>query len=307
MAALPKLLVSSVVRGSQQGDSHGGLYLVDMQRSASDQVLDWTTSGISWEGRGADRGLRGIAIVGQEVFIAASDELFVYDPQFRPLASYRNPYLAHCHEMSLHQGKLYLTSTGYDALLRLDLATRQFDLGLKISNDAGAYNVRAFDPRQPGQAAASNALHINSVHADHTGVFFSGRNVPALVQITRNAIGAVAGLPRGTHNARPFRGGVLFNDTESDALVWAGPGKRTAIPVPRYDPASLTHTDADQTKVARQAFGRGLCVLTDTLVAAGSSPTTVSLHDLGAGACVASHTISLDVRNAAHGLAAWPF
>ena len=29
MIALPRLLVSSVVRGSRQGDSHGGLYIVD--------------------------------------------------------------------------------------------------------------------------------------------------------------------------------------------------------------------------------------------------------------------------------------
>jgi len=305
--ALPRLLVSSVVRGSQQGDSHGGLYLLDMDRGASEQVLDWNASGISWDGRGADRGLRGIAIVEQEIFIAASDELFVYDQRFRPVTSYRNPYLGHCHEISAHRGKLYVTSTGFDALLRMDLATRQFDLGLKLSQDAGAYNVRAFDPSQAGQAAASNALHINSVHADSTGVFFSGRNVPALVQITRNAIGPVASLPRGTHNARPLRGGVLFNDTDSDAVVWAAPGRRIAILVPRYDPALLTHANLDETHIARQAFGRGLTILSDNLIAAGSSPTTVSIHDLAAGHRVTSLNLSMDVRNAAHGLAVWPF
>ncbi len=307
MVELPRLIASSVVRGSQQGDSHGGLYLVDMERGAFDQVLDWNASGISWDGRGADRGLRGIAIVGQEIFLAASDELFVYDPKFRPIASYRNPYLAHCHEMSVHQGKLYLTSTGFDALLRMDLASRQFDLGLRLSHNAGAYNVRAFDPRQADQVTATNALHINSVHADNTGVYFSGRNIPALVQITRNAIGPIASLPRGTHNARPFRGGVLFNDTENDAVVWTGRDRRIAIPVPRYDHARLTHADLDETGIARQAFGRGLCVLSDTLVAAGSSPTTVSVHDLAASACMASLNLSMDVRNAAHGLAIWPF
>jgi hypothetical protein len=307
VSTYPKLLASSVVRGSQQGDSHGGLFLVDITNGEFEQVMDWNTSGIEWEGRGADRGLRGIVIHEKEIFLAASDELFVYDPWFRSNASYRNPYLKHCHEMSLFRGKLYLTSTGFDALLRLDLATRQFDLGIAITNAGGVINAQAFDPRQTDGPAPSNVFHINNVHVDEAGVFVSGRRMPALVQITQTSIGVVAGLPRGTHNARPFRGGVLFNNTENDAVVWTGGNARVSIPVPRFANDLLTHTDADASGVARQAFGRGLCVLSDTLVAAGSSPTTVAIHDLQAGQCVAFLNLTLDVRNAAHGLAIWPF
>lgn len=303
----PKLLVSSVVRGSQQGDSHGGVYLVDLNRQSSEQMLDWNTSGIDFEGRGGDRGLRGIIIAGDELFIAASDELFVFDRAFRQIASYRCAYLKHCHEMSAHAGKLYLTSTGFDALVRLDLATRRFDLGIGLSAEGGAINARVFDPNQTGGPSPSNQFHINNVHVDARGVFVSGRNLPALVQITQTAVGPVARLPRGTHNARPFRGGVLYNDTESDEVVWVGPDRRVAIPVPRHDPARLTHLDADETGIARAGFGRGLCVLSDTLVAAGSSPTTVAVHDIGAGRQVAALNITMDVRNAAHGIAVWPY
>ena len=38
---------------------------------------------IDWRGRGADRGLRGIAFHDETVYIAASDELFAYTPDFR--------------------------------------------------------------------------------------------------------------------------------------------------------------------------------------------------------------------------------
>lgn len=307
MSALPKLLVSSVVRGSQQGDSHGGLYLVDIDAGQYEQVVDWNTSGIDWEGRGADRGLRGIVIAGKEIYVAASDELFVYDPWFRLIASYRNPYLKHCHEMSLHRGKLYITSTGFDALVRFDMASKRFDLGIAIVAAGGLVNARGFDPNTPDAVAPSNILHINNVWVDGNGVYVSGRRMPALVQVTQTQIAMVAGLPRGTHNARPFRGGVLFNDTDSDSVVWAGPEERVAIRTPRYDPKLLTHMDADASGLARQGFGRGLCVISDTLVAAGSSPTTISIHDLDAGACIAGINLSLDVRNAAHGLAVWPF
>lgn len=307
MSGIPKLLVSSVVRGSRQGDSHGGLYLVDMERKDVEQVLDWNTSGIDFEGRGADRGLRGIVVIGQEIFLAASDELFVYDPWFRPVASCRNPYLKHCHEMSAHGGKLYLTSTGFDCVLRLDLKTRQFDLGIKINNDNGVINVRAFDPRKPDGPPPANVFHINNVHADDTGLYIAGRKMPALVQVTESSISIAMGIPRGTHNAQPFRGGALFNDTDSDAVVWLTREERVTSPVPRYDPKALLCTDFDESGLARQAFGRGLCPLSDTLIAAGSSPTTVSIHDLAAGRCVQSLNLTMDVRNAAHGLAIWPF
>lgn len=304
---IPKLLVSSVVRGAQQGDSHGGLFVVDIERGEFEQVVDWNTAGIDWDGRGADRGLRGIVIADKEIFVAASDELFVYDPWFRPVASYRNPYLKHCHEMSLHKGKLYITSTGFDAIVRFDLATRRFDLGMAIVTDGRLVNAKGFDPNKPDAHDPSNVLHINNVHVDDTGVYVSGRKMPALVQLTQTAIGMVAGLPRGTHNARPFRGGVLFNDTDSDSVVWQGPQGRVAVRVPAYDPRSLTHMDVDASGIARQGFGRGLCVISDTLVAAGSSPTTVSIHDLQSGTCIRSMKLSSDVRNAAHGLAVWPF
>ena len=55
---LPKLILTSVVRGSQQGESHGGIYTVDFQLQRGEQHVDWNTSDIDFEGRGADRGLR---------------------------------------------------------------------------------------------------------------------------------------------------------------------------------------------------------------------------------------------------------
>ena len=46
------------------------------------QVVDWNTMDIDWQGRGWDRGLRGIAFHDETVYIAASDELFAYTPDF---------------------------------------------------------------------------------------------------------------------------------------------------------------------------------------------------------------------------------
>ena len=62
---LPTLITTSVVRGSQQGESHGGIYLVNFAQESVDQVVDWNTSEIDFSDRGWDRGLRGIAFFWQ--------------------------------------------------------------------------------------------------------------------------------------------------------------------------------------------------------------------------------------------------
>jgi hypothetical protein len=63
----------------------------------------------------------------------------------------------------------------------------------------------------------------------------------------------------------------------------------------------------DTSGLARQAFARGLCVLSDTLIAGGSSPSTITIYDLAANTGVVSVALTMDVRNAIHGLEVWPF
>ena len=126
-AKLPKLIATSVVRGSQQGESHGGVFTVDFQTGQGAQHVDWNTDEIDWEGRGADRGLRGITFDGDEIYIAASDELFVYDRDFNIVRSHKNKYLKHCHEIHRVDRHIFLTSTGFDSLLSFNIESQKFD------------------------------------------------------------------------------------------------------------------------------------------------------------------------------------
>ena len=56
MTNISKLIATSVVRGSQQGESHGGVYLVDFQNQEVRQMVDWNSGDIDFSGRGWDRG-----------------------------------------------------------------------------------------------------------------------------------------------------------------------------------------------------------------------------------------------------------
>lgn len=305
-----KLVTTSVVRGSHQGESHGGVYLIDLDRREVTQALDWNKTGIDWQGRGWDRGLRGIAFDGDLVYIAASDELFAYTPDFRQVGSWRNPYLKHCHEISVWERRLYLASTGFDSILAFDLDAREFTWAMHVVTQQFRFQGRPFDPRQDDGPLMLNKLHINNVHCTSGGMYLAGARTGGMLLFNGRDIHMAVELPPGTHNARPFRDGVLFNDTEANTLRYAGRGEGLedrVMRVPQYPEDALLHRDMDQSRVARQGFARGLCVLTDSLVAGGSSPSTISVYDLRGNERVLAVNLTMDVRNAIHGLEIWPY
>jgi hypothetical protein len=295
------------VRGSRQGESHGGVYLVDFERDRAAQKLDWNAMNIDWQGRGWDRGLRGIAFDGETVFIAASDELFAYSPDFKRLGSWRNRYLKHCHEICRHERTVFLTSTGFDSILGFDLATRTFSFGLHVTAAGDGFVGKTFDPEFAGGPAASNALHLNNVHCAAGGMHVSGLRTGGLLLYNGRDLKRWASLPIGVHNAQPFRDGVVFNDTEADLVRFASPTAERRFVVPRYPDESLTQVSAEDSKLARQAFGRGLCIIDADTIACGSSPSTVSIHSFKPGVDSRMATLTRDVRNAIHGLEVWPF
>ena len=305
-----KLVTSSVVRGAQQGQSHGGVYLIDLNNQMVEQTIDWNTSGIDWQGRGWDRGLRGIAFDGEQVFIAASDELFAYTPDFELIDSWRNPYLKHCHEITVFERSLFLTSTGFDSILGFDLDQRCFNWGMNIQPKGIKFKPVGFDPLTEDGPLMLNKMHINNVFCNRHGMYVSGLRTGGMLHFNGNAINMAVELPAGTHNAQPFRDGVLFNDSADDVLRYTGRGEGEedrAMVIPKYDPSELTHQTSEDEKLARPGFARGLCLLSDIVVAGGTSPSTVTLYDLAENTTLGSVQLSKDVRNAIHGLEVWPF
>jgi len=305
-----KLVASSVVRGAQQGQSHGGVFLIDFDVQEIDQVIDWNTSGIDWQGRGWDRGLRGIAFDRERVFIAASDELFAYTPDFELIDSWRNPYLKHCHEIAVFNRSLFLTSTGYDSILAFDLDSPGFNWGMNIQSAGIKFNPVSFDPLSDKGPMMLNRLHINSVACNENGLYLSGLRTGGMLHFNGKVINMAVELPPGSHNAMPFRDGVLFNDTEQNVLRYAGRGEGEedrAMAVPEFKISDLTHIEALDQQLARPGFARGLCLVSDTIVAGGASPSTVTLYDLATNKTLASVRLSSDVRNAIHGLEVWPY
>ncbi len=314
------MIVSSVVRSADQGQSHGGVYLVDMATGSVDQRIDWNAASIDWEGRGGDRGLRGIAFHRERVFLAASDEIFVFDRQLEPLGSFGNRYLRHCHEICVAGDRLFVTSTGFDSVLEYDLLAERFTRGYVLRYGSAWKGRRrlgvrprpsfvSFDPEADDGPAAGDTIHINSVVAEASGLFCCGVNAGTLWRIGEDRLTRYAHVPYGTHNARPFRAGALMNHTATDRVAYVDRRGRLlrSWPIKRYAREDLRHSDVTR-DMARQAFGRGLAVVGDgdTFVA-GSSPATVSLYRFDPPEVIATVNLSMDLRNAIHGLEIWPF
>jgi hypothetical protein len=316
---LPTVVCSSVVRSVHQGESHGGVYLVDLERGDTTQVLDWAEADIDWEGRGGDRGLRGIAFHDGNVFLAASDEIFVYDRAFRRLDAIRNPYLKHCHEITVDAGHLYMASTGFDSVLEMDLATGRFTRAWCLRySDAWKLrrtlklrikpSLRAYDPSSPGGPKAADTSHVNNVVARDGAIYACGTRLSSLWRVDGPKIERYARTPFGTHNTRPYRDGVLFNHTKTDRIAYADRDARVirSVTLPTYPTELLEHADLPS-DLARPTFGRGLTELEDGRIVGGCSPATITVYDLDEEAVVRSVNISMDVRNAVHGLEVWPY
>lgn len=318
---LPTLIMSSVVRASHQGESHGGVYLVDMASDSIDQVLDWDDPSIDWEGRGGDRGLRGIAFSDDRVLLAASDEIFIHDRGFRPLGSIRNRYLRHCHEITTSGHRLFITSTGFDSVLEYDLAAQRFikgyclrfgmlwrvrrlRRGLKVHPRP---KLSTFDPNGADGPEPGDTSHINSVVFQDGTLYVSGVGLRNVWGVRDDALRSYARIPYGSHNARPFRDGVLLNHTETDRIAFVSRRGQVlrSFPLSHYEPGQLLHSGLS-TDLARQAFGRGLAVVSDDLIVGGSSPATVTAYRFDPPEVLKSINVSLDIRNAVHGLEVWP-
>jgi len=315
---LPTVLMTDVIRSSQQGNSHGGAYLINLQSGSFDKVLDWNTTEIDWQGRGMGRGLRGICFVGEEIYIAASDELFVFDQSFSTIRSHRCKHLHHCHEICYDGTRyIYLSSTSFDSVLRFDTHSGVFDIAWWIhpvvktirGKRTRVLGAKPYDPNGSSGPKLNDTLHINNVSMHAGDVHFSGLKMGVFLRLKDNTLTPVAATPPMTHNCMVGGGGVVMNSTGRDAAVIQTPKGElvSSFEYPRYEREELMNADIPG-DFARQAFGRGLCLDGSRgLLIAGSSPGTVTAFDLDTGDRVQSVCVTRDLRNAPHGLEIWPY
>lgn len=301
------LVATSVLRGSSEGASHGAIHLVDLEKQRAAHVVDWKAPGVDSATAGGGRGLRGIAFDGMRVFVAGAGALLEFSSAFELQAIYRSPYLSQCHDIAVFERRLYLASTGYDSVLGFDLDENRFGWGLHIAGGGSEWQGTPFDPQRSVGPSPGGDLGLTSLWCDPRGLFIGGTGTLGLLYFDARSIECLVSLPRGARNARPWRNGILFNDSEAGVARFMTPDSNRVFQVPRFPDASLSGMGEGIAAAGRQGFVRGLCVFNESCFAVGSSPATVSLHNLDTMKTTLSITLNDDVRHSIHSLAVWPF
>ena len=309
--ALTILVATSVVRGSRQGESHGGVYLVDFDSRARGPACStgtrWASTGRAAAGTAACAASR---FDGETVYIAASDELFAYTPDFRPIGSWRNRYLKHCHEICRHERTLFLTSTGFDSILGFDLDRKSFSWGLQVAAHGDGIRRQAVRSRSLTTVPApSNTLHLNNVHCER------GRDAHqrpahgrgAAVQRSRAAVAGSRSRSACTMRGRSATA-CCSTTREADVVRFVSRSRRARVPGAAILRRSSSRTSTRKTRGSRGRHSRAACASsTTTLSRAAPRLRRSRCIDLRPGARPRMATLTHDVRNAIHGLEVWPF
>jgi hypothetical protein len=270
---------------------------LDLEKQSARHVVDWNKPDIDWLGDGGDRGLRGIAFDKDRIYVAASDQLLAFSPEFRLLDSWSSPYLKYAHGIFVWQRTLYVSSAGYDSVLGFDLDEHRFSWAMHVQSQRNLLKPATYDPLSDGGPLMLNKLHLNNVFCSEHGMYITGLRSNGMLHFNGSDVNMAVQLPAGTRDARPFRDGVIFNDSDSAVLRYTGRGEG------EEDRAmALTYDDSESPR-----FARGLCVLSDSVVAGGSAPSTIAMYDLAKNEELGSVQISDDRNNAIHSIAEWPF
>ena len=329
----PKVLITTVIRIAQKGDTHGQVFLVDLNTGKAELKINWDNPSINWDGRGGDRGLRGIAIYNDFCYIASSDTIHVYNKNFEQVKSHTCSILKDCHEIFIYGDKLYIASSGYDCIAVFNISQNRFThayqlryhnenwLQLNYERIRRKFAPNFLPPRRINsryiylgadsdnfdQITSGDTLHINSVYVDDSGIFFATqKNSNYMFRIVENKVSYYCLLKSGTHNVQPYQSNIIYNDTFNNKVVLVNKkGKELiSLDVINYKENELTHTDIPQ-NYARQGWGRGLTIFDQEYIIAGSSPATLSVYSLNRKERIKYIQLSKDIRNTIHGLEIW--
>jgi predicted O-linked N-acetylglucosamine transferase (SPINDLY family) len=302
-ATKPKLLTSLFISKPSPGKSQGGLYLVDLEKKAWEQVLDLNQIPMSPPKKNHDRRISGIALHTDQICIIAGDELFIYDKNFKLLETHKNHYLKDCPGLFTSGNRLFMTSTGFDSILVFDFSSSKFIEGyhVKYSKTANRINLLPFDPESDKGPPQENTIALNAVCIYNNLLYFSCQKLDRLFCVQENgAMHGAAVIPLGTHTARPYKQGFLIasaNGQSVDHLDFKG-NTIASLNLPHHD-----KTDHRATPVSK--FSEGLCVTDNDSIIAVTSPSTVLSYKSRANEPDRIVPLNIDTASTINALAVW--
>lgn len=289
-----RLITTVTPPGQLASQSSGSVCVIDLDQQSGHKVVDFEPGRFPIPEDPAERGPRGMALDHGTLYLVANNELLAFSRKFELLGRWQCAYLADCQELAVWQRTLYLTSAGFDTILGFHLDEKRFFWAMHVQRSKFRFKPVVFDPSGADGPIMLNKLSLNSIYCSRHGMYISGEQTGGMLHFNGKAVRMAVELPAGIHNARPFRDGVLFNDSHAGALRYTGRGEGhedRAMKSPLQDkPGALV---------------QGLCVMSDQLVAGGHAPATISVYDLAQNEHLASVSLNEQPGQEIHSILVW--
>tara|TARA_B100000029_G_scaffold486438_1_gene540794 strand:- start:2683 stop:3594 length:912 start_codon:yes stop_codon:yes gene_type:complete len=297
-----KVICSTVIRAAEQGSVHGGLYVIDVD---SDEVLEYVPYAGDFDNentRGGERGLRGIAVLEDRIIVADSSGLIQLDKETYTVTKEKRDrgFFKSIHEICYFDKHIWVTSTGYDAVAKIDLDFNLVEFWEILGESKDDHKIftgkRQIDPEE---AKPDDKYHINSISAFSGRLVFSGL-ITSLYDFESMDVAEpmpeIEGIKSFQHNFYEYDDCSLINMTSLKHLGVIKDGQSRFFPIPATHYAKFSID-----KIAENNWNRGL-TRGGNYAIVGSSPARLLLFDMNKLEFVKQLQIEEDIKHCIHGL-----
>ncbi len=302
-----KIICSTVVRAAKQGDMHGGLYVIDIDSGKVVHHAPYEMDFVNDNERGGERGLRGICVLPDRIIVSDSAGFIELDKntyQIKRTHSDRD-YFKSIHEICFSNGFLWVTSTAYDAVAKLDLDFNVLDFWeIKGNSLESSKELTGKVSISSEEKTSDDNYHINSIFADNGKVLVAGLLTPLYDIKTMEEVCAIPYLQAHghkihsfVHNFYKYEDMTIANLTSFNALGISKNNIDFSIhKIPRSSHVTY-HIDS----IAKNNWNRGLA-RKDNILLIGSSPARILVYDLETDEFIKEIKLEEDMKHAIHGL-----
>lgn len=297
-----KVICSTVIRAAEQGSVHGGLYVIDID---SDEVLEYVPYAGDFDNentRGGERGLRGVAVLEDRIVVADSSGLIELNKETYTVTKEKRDrgFFKSIHEICYFDNHIWVTSTGYDAIAKVDLDFNLVEFWEILGESKDDHKIFT-GKRQinPEEAVPDDKYHINSISAFSGRLVFSGLITSLYDFESMNIIESmptIEDIKSFQHNFYEYDDCSLINMTSLKHLGIIQNGQSRFFPIP-----ATHHAKFSIDKIAENNWNRGL-TRGGNYAIIGSSPARLLLFDMDKYEFVKQLQIEEDIRHCIHGL-----
>ena len=300
-----KIICSTVVRAANQGDIHGGLYVIDVDSGEVLHHSPYAEDFVNDNERGGERGLRGIAVLDDRIILADSSGLIELDKETYQIVKRfeDNKIFKSIHEICYFNDSIWVTSTAYDSIARIDLDFNLAGFWEVVGESRSDYKMLSgLREINPGEAPEDDNFHINSISANNNRLVFAGLishlydfdNMDVVVPMPM-----IQASKSFQHNFYEYPDISVVNLTSFGHVALIDNvdfSKSQAVILPKTKNA-VYHAD----DIAKANWNRGIARHNDLLFI-GSSPARIIIFNLKTNKIEKDIQLETDVRCCIHGL-----